>query len=129
MFTWNGKDYTVDVDAAKYKSAVKDYGSVEAVYEILTEILYKQRDKDTGEIKYPELTPRPEITAADHEADRRWLSDRMRDPAFTGWHGGAFGEHRELTPSQMRIKEWEDIPGAKKFYDSMIRYGLTQGAT
>ena len=129
MFTWNGKDYTVDVDAAKYKSAVKDYGSVEAVYEILTEILYKQRDKDTGEIKYPELTPRPEITAADHEADRRWLSDRMRDPSFAGWGGGAFGENRELTPSQMRIKEWEDIPGAKKFYDSMIRYGLTQGAT
>ena len=103
MFTWNGKEYTVDVDAAKYKSAVKDYGSVEAVYEILTEILYKQRDKDTGELKYPELTPRPEITAADKEADNRWLSQRMRDPNFAGWHGGALGEDRELTPSQMRI--------------------------
>ena len=130
MFTWNGKDYTVNVNAEKYKKAVKDYGSVEAVYEILTEILYKQRDKDTGELKYPELTPRPEITAADKEADNRWLSQRMRDPNFAGWHGGALGEDRELTPSQMRIKEWEDkYPGAKEFYDSMIRYGTVQGAT
>ena len=130
MFTWNGKEYTVDVDAEKYKSAVKDYGSVEAVYEILTEILYKQRDKDTGELKYPELTPRPEITAADQEADNRWLSQRMRDPNFAGWHGGALGEDRELNPSQMRIKEWEDkYPGAKKFYNSMIGYGTGRGAT
>ena len=127
MFTWNGKKYTVDVDAAQYKSAVKDFGSVEAVYDILTGILHKQRDPDTGELKYPELQPMPEITDADREADYRWFNERLRDPDFAMWHG-RLGE--ELSPSDMKIQEWKDkYPEAVEFHSDMVKYASVQGAT
>ena len=127
MFTWNGKKYTVEVDEDQYKSAVKEFGSVEAVYDVLTEILYKQRDPDTGELKYPELQPMPEITDADREADKRWFNERLRDPNFAMWHG-RLGE--ELSPSDMKIEEWkEKYPGADKFYSSMLKYASIQGST
>jgi len=119
LFTWNGKDYTIDVNPEQYKKLIKSgkYTEEDLNREFVLN-LHRIRDKE-GNLLYPEMTPRP---APDMQVESDWFKGRLKL--------GMKAPKGEISPHAQAIKEWEtNFPLAKQFYDEMIRYSQATGAT
>ena len=119
LFTWNGKDYIIDVNPEQYKKLIESgkYTEEDLNREFVKN-LHRVRDKE-GNLLYPEMTPRP---ALDKQVESDWFKERLKL--------GMKAPKGEISPHAQAIKEWEtNFPLAKQFYDEMIRYSQATGAT
>jgi len=119
LFTWNGKDYIIDVNPEQYKKLIESgkYTEEDLNREFVKN-LHRVRDKE-GNLLYPEMTPRP---SPDKQVESDWFKERLKL--------GMKASKGELSPHAQAVKEWEtNFPLAKQFYDEMSRYSIGSGAT
>jgi hypothetical protein len=122
IFTWDGKEYSVRVKSSVYDNWKDYFKDEKELYQALIEGLPKQKNDD-GSQKYPELTPRPDVGSKEYrKLDKEWWNKRLTK--------GGRERMGDSPPSKTAIKDWEkNYPGAKKFFNSMVRYGQVQGLT